>query len=200
MTKKLWSLIALCVVFALVLGVIHNLAEQRGNFHSSALLSIEDYRMIIRSTKYGMILVVMVFSSFFLSEILQNWRIHPVQYVLVGAALSVFYLLLLSLAEHIGFVSAYVMGAVACMALLFWYLHYVLANTSGVYLMMGLLSLAYGSMFILLKMQHYNLLLGSCLIFGALFAVMYCTRHIDWYELGDDDDATLSKRNMHQSD
>ena len=153
MTKKLWSVIGLCIAFAVVLLWIYGLAEQRSEYQSSILLGEEGYHMVVRSVKYGMVLVVLVFSSFFLSEILQEWRIHPVQYLLVGAALSIFYLLLLSLAEHVGFTAAYAVGAAACIGLLFWYL-------------------------------QYNLLAGSCLLFAALFAVMYYTRHIDWYALG----------------
>ena len=185
MANKLWSILGLCVVFSIVLMFIHSLAEQRDYYHSSALLSSVDYQMIIRSMKYGMVLVSMVFSAFFLSEILQEWRIHPMQYLLVGSALSVFYLLLLSFAEHIGFVAAYVLGAVACIGLLWWYLQFVLATQHGVNMMVGLLCLAYATMFVLLRMQQYNLLVGSCLLFATLFAVMYCTRHVDWYALGE---------------
>lgn len=184
MTKKLWHILALCVLFSIVLMFIHNLAEQRLYYHSSALLSDMDYRMIIRSVKYGMLLVLMVFAAFFLSEILQDWRIHPIQYVLVGAALSLFYLLLLSFAEHIGFVAAYLLGAVACVGLLWWYLRYVLADNTGVNIMVILLGLSYAILFVLLRMQQYNLVLGSCLLFAILFGVMYCTRHINWYDLG----------------
>lgn len=187
MTKKLWGILSLCVLFAIVLLIIYGLAEQRGDFHSSSLLSMDDYRMIIRSIKYGMILVLMVFAAFFLSEILQEWRIHPVQYLLVGAALSSFYLLLLSFAEHFGFVTAYIIGASACIGLLWWYLHYVLATTKGVYSMVGLLIGSYSIMFILLRMQQYNLLVGSCVLFVVLFGIMYCTRHIDWYGLSGHD-------------
>ena len=185
MANKLWSILGLCVVFSIVLMFIHSLAVQRDYYHSSALLGSLDYQMIIRSMKYGMVLVIMVFSAFFLSEILQEWRIHPMQYLLVGSALSVFYLLLLSFAEHIGFVAAYVLGAVACIGLLWWYLQFVLATQHGVNMMAGLLCLAYATMFVLLRMQQYNLLVGSCLLFATLFAVMYCTRHVDWYALGE---------------
>ena len=185
MANKLWSILGLCVVFSIVLMFIHSLAVQRDYYHSSALLGSLDYQMIIRSMKYGMVLVIMVFSAFFLSEILQEWRIHPMQYLLVGSALSVFYLLLLSFAEHIGFVAAYVLGAVACIGLLWWYLQFVLATQHGVNMMASLLCLAYATMFVLLRMQQYNLLVGSCLLFATLFAVMYCTRHVDWYALGE---------------
>lgn len=194
MSKKLWHIVILCVLFSVVLMFIHNLAEQRLYYHSSQLLSDMDYRMIIRSMKYGMLLVLMVFTAFFLTEILQEWRIHPIQYLLVGAALSMFYLLLLSFAEHIGFVAAYVLGAVACIALLWWYLRYVLANNQGVNLMVALLIVAYAAMFVLLRMQQYNLVVGSCLLFATLFGVMYYTRHINWYELSDNEENERKKR------
>lgn len=194
MSKKLWHIVILCVLFSIVLMFIHNLAEQRLYYHSSQLLSDMDYRMIIRSMKYGILLVLMVFTAFFLTEILQDWRIHPIQYLLVGAALSMFYLLLLSFAEHIGFVAAYVLGAVACIALLWWYLRYVLANNQGVNLMVALLIVAYAAMFVLLRMQQYNLVVGSCLLFATLFGVMYYTRHINWYELSDNEENERKKR------
>lgn len=184
MTKKLWNILALCVVFAIVLMFINGLVEQRILYHSSALLEGDGYRMIVRSLKYGMVLVVFVFAAFFLSELLQGWRIHPIQYLLVGSALSIFYLLLLSFAEHLGFESAYLLGAAACIGLLGWYCRYVLQNSGGGDFMAVLLSVSYGMMYILVSMQ-YNLVVGSCLLFAALFAVMYFTRHIDWYELGE---------------
>ncbi len=202
MTQKLWHILALCVVFAIVLSFINWLAEQRLYYHSSELLSEMDYRMIIRSMKYGILLVIMVFAAFFLSEVLQDWRIHPMQYLLVGAALSMFYLLLLSFAEHIGFVAAYLLGAVACIGLLWWYLHFVLANKTGVYAMVGLLCVSYTVMFVLLSMQKYNLVMGSCLLFATLFATMYCTRHLDWYALSnsDNDNKPIRKYSIKSND
>ena len=88
MSKKLWHIIMLFIVFGVVLSFIDGVAEQRLLYQSSSLLNEMDYRMIIRSIKYGILLVIMVFSAFFLSEILQEWRIHPMQYMLVGSALS----------------------------------------------------------------------------------------------------------------
>lgn len=189
MVKKLWSLVALSAVFAIVLAMIYGLAKERAYFQSSQLLSLEDYRMIMRSLKYGLLLVVLVFSVCFISEILQDWRMHPMQYLFVGAGLSIFYLLLLSLAEHIGFSLAYFLGAAACIGLLVWYLGFVLPKQSGVWAMGLLLSGAYFVMFMLLKLQQYNLLVGSCLLFAALFAVMFCTRHVDWYQIGAEHEA-----------
>ena len=78
--------------------------------------------------------------------------------------------------------------------LMWWYLQFVLANWQGVNLMVGLLCLAYGTMFVLLRMQEYNLLVGSCLLFATLFAVMYCTRHVDWYAVGENKEREVNTR------
>ncbi|MBV7433690.1 cell envelope integrity protein CreD [Cardiobacteriaceae bacterium TAE3-ERU3] len=192
-SKKLAVLCGLGVVFAIVLAMIYLLVAERVDYASAVLdlrasgpdSSINDYRMIARSIKYGMLLVAFTFTVFFLYEVLQDWRIHPMQYLLVGAALSVFYLLLLSFAEQIGFVPAYVIAAVACIGLIVWYLRFVLDKGRAVLLMGALLVVGYVVMFVLLRLPTYNLLLGSLLLFVALFAVMYLTRNIDWYALGE---------------
>lgn len=184
--RKLWALVGLCLVFLIVLGLFYQFGEQRGVFGvraANVVATVDDYRMIVRSVKYGALLVVLVFTVFFMCEVLQGWRIHPIQYLLVGSALTLFYLLLLSFAEHFGFVMAYIIGAVACITLIVWYLRFVLPESTGVIAMGILLCIAYGVMFILLRMEQYNLLLGSCLLFLTLFAVMFCTRNVDWYTL-----------------
>lgn len=183
MMRKLWTIIGLCLVFVVVLAAIYALTDERAYFADRAGLDMSDYRMIIRSIKYGLVIVVLVFSVFFISELLRGWRIHPVQYVLVAGALSIFYLLLLSLAEQVGFVSAYVIGATACVALIVWYLRFVLPNKQGIMAMALLLCGVYIAMFVLLRLPNYSLLLGSWLLFFSLFALMYCTRYVDWYAL-----------------
>lgn len=192
-SKKLTVLCGLSVVFAIVLVLIYVLVAERMDYASAALEvqswstdhEVNDYRMIARSIKYGMLLVAFTFAVFFLYEVLQDLRIHPMQYLLVGAALSVFFLLLLSFAEQIGFVPAYVIAAVACIGLIVWYLQFVLGQGRAVLLMGALLVVAYAVMFVLLCLPTYNLLLGSVLLFVVLFAVMFLTRHIDWYALGE---------------
>ena len=192
-SKKLTVLCGLGVVFAIVLALIYVLVAERMDYASAALEvqawrvdgEVNDYRMIARSIKYGMLLVAFTFTVFFLYEVLQDWRIHPMQYLLVGGALSVFYLMLLTFAEQIGFVPAYLMAAIACIGLIVWYMRFVLDKGRSVQLMGVLLVAGYVVMFILLRLPTYNLLLGSLLLFIALFAVMYLTRNIDWYALGE---------------
>jgi inner membrane protein creD len=106
-----------------------------------------------------------------------------VQYTLVGAAVIIFYLLLLSLGEQIGFTAAYVLAALACNGLIAGYLSAVLGSVSRALTLGGILALAYAVLYLLLQSQEYTLLAGSLLLFAALAATMYGTRNFDWYNL-----------------
>ncbi|PIE82636.1 MAG: hypothetical protein CSA10_00235 [Cardiobacteriales bacterium] len=199
MSKKIPILLGICFIFAVVLAFIYSLVAERMDYASAALNVyrasedgvVNDYRMIARSVKYGMLLVIFTFAVFFFYEILHKWRIHPMQYLLVGGALSVFYLLLLSFAEQIGFMPAYLIAAVACISLIVWYLQFVVVKRSAVLFIGALLMLGYIVMFVLLRLPVYSLLLGSILVFVALAAVMYLTRHVDWYSLIDENDSKM---------
>ena len=109
---------------------------------------------------------------------------HPIQYGLVGTALAAFYLLLLSLSEHIGFATAYLISATACVALIAFYIGCVLRSASrGLAFGVGL-ALLYGLLYGLLSADDYALLLGSILFFALLTVVMVLTRRVDWFSLG----------------
>jgi inner membrane protein len=110
-------------------------------------------------------------------------RVHPVQYVLVGLALCLFYLLLLSLAEQLGFARAYAIAAADVVVLVAGYLRAVLASGLRALLAGVALSGLYGFLFVLLQLQDYALLAGSGGLFVALAAVMWLTRRVDWYAL-----------------
>lgn len=184
-SKKLGSLIFLNSIFMVVLAVIYWLIKDRMNYAAAASLDTNDYRLIARSVKYGMLIVLLTFGIFFMYELLKNLRIHPMQYILVGAALAIFYLLLLSFAEQVGFITAYIIAAFACISLIAWYLQFILAKWLDVLFVSALLTVTYAIMYVLLSMSHYNLVVGSILLFITLFAVMYLTRNIDWYALGE---------------
>ncbi len=188
--EKLFSVISLNIVFAIVLAIIYWLIKDRMDYASAVQFAnsgveISMYRMIARSVKYGMLLVSMTFGIFFLFEMIKGLRIHPMQYILVGAALSIFYLLLLSFAEIIGFNFAYLLASIACIALIIWYLQFVLSRRSDVAFVGSLLIITYGVMYVLLSMSQFSLVVGSVILFLALFAVMFFTRNIDWYSLGE---------------
>jgi len=109
--------------------------------------------------------------------------VHPIQYLLVGAALAVFFLLLVSLSEHVTFAIAYLAAASACTALLTFYGSFVLRGTrAGAAFGAGIAAL-FGALYALLQLEQNALLLGALLIFGVLAAFMVATRRIDWYAL-----------------
>jgi inner membrane protein len=145
---------------------------------------LDIYQQTERASKYGLMFVLLTFVGFFLLEILRQWRIHPMQYLMVGAALTVFFLLLLSLSEMLGFAMAYGLATASCVGLLTVYLSAVLGSfraTVG----MGVLWLAlYGLLYGILMSEDNALLMGSLLLFAALSVTMLITRKLDWYKAG----------------
>lgn len=137
-----------------------------------------------RAVKYGMLIIVGTFTTFFLFEIVRGLRIHIFQYGLVGLSLCVFYLLLVSLSEHIGFAAAYLTASVAVIGQILFYCHKVLGGPRGTVILGGLLVVTYGALYQLMLLEDQALLVGSVALFGALSAIMLVTRRIDWYALG----------------
>lgn len=145
---------------------------------------VDQYLKSDRAIKYALLFVALTFAGFFLFEVLKKLAVHPVQYALVGVALAVFYLLLLSLSEHIGFTRAYLFSALACVALIGFYVCHVLrSRRHGLGFALGLAAL-YGLLFGLLSAEDYALLMGSLLLFGLLGVFMVLTRRLDWYGVG----------------
>lgn len=146
------------------------------------LLSILDaYRYVQRSTKYGVLFFVLVFTTFFLFEMTARQKIHPFQYLMVGAALCLFYLALLSISEFIGFSWAYLIAGLAATSLITWYCHYFLGGGVRTLMIGAGLAGVYTFLYITLRQQDYALLMGSIALFVVLAIVMYVTRRIDWY-------------------
>lgn len=145
------------------------------------------YTLTDRTIKYALLLLVISFGTFFLFEMIKNLRIHPVQYGLVAAALLVFYVLLLSLAEHVVFWQAYLVASVACVGLIGWYACYMLGGVLRGGAFAVILGGLYAGFYVVLSVSDFNLLLGAVFCFVLLGAVMFITRHIDWYTLGKGD-------------
>jgi inner membrane protein len=156
----------------------------RSGFGAKLVTPVDVYTESGRATKYGILFVLLTFLAFFLAEVLQPANVHPVQYILVGAALCLFYLLLLSLAEQIGFTPAYVIAASATTVLVSAYSRFALgARRSAVRVALGLTGL-YGFLFVLLRLEDYALVVGSLVLFAILASVMFLTRKVDWYNVG----------------
>ena len=140
------------------------------------------YTQVDRATKYGVLFVLLTFIAFFMFELLRKLRIHPIQYGLVGLALSIFFLLLLALSEHIPFAAAYVVAAVACVGLIGHYLGHVLGGPVRGVGFAAMLGTLYAALYGLLVSEDNAMVLGAGLLFVVLAAVMVLTRRIDWYQ------------------
>lgn len=137
-----------------------------------------------RATKYGALFVMLTFASFFMFELVKRLRIHPIQYLLVGLSLALFFLLLLSLSEHIAFEYAYLAASGACIGLLGFYLSFVLHSVKRGAAFAALLAVLYAALYGLLLSEDNALMLGSLLLFAILAGIMTLTRRIDWYSVG----------------
>jgi inner membrane protein len=147
----------------------------------SFIQPVDLYQTVERSVKYGFLFILLTFAAFFLFEVLGRLAIHPVQYGLVGVALTVFFLLLISLSEHVGFASAYAIATLGCVGLIGYYVGHVLRSwRRGAVFAAGLASL-YGLLYVILRLEDHALLLGSLLVFACLAAAMIATRRVDWY-------------------
>ena len=145
--------------------------------------SVGDISLADRATKYGILFVLLTFVGFFMFELIKQLPIHPIQYGLVGLALAIFFLLLVSLSEHIRFGLAYLVAAVACIGLLGVYLSAVLHSVARGVGFAGMLATLYAALYGLLVSEDNALVLGSGLLFVVLATIMIVTRKVDWYAL-----------------
>ena len=150
-------------------------------FGTYLLLPVDQYRKTERSAKYAIMFIALTFMIFFFVEILNKKRIHPVQYLLVGLSISIFYVLLLSLSEQIGFNPAYLISAAATVAMITSYAAGIFKNTRLSLILGFCLVLLYAFLFTLIQLQDYALLLGSIGLFMAMGIIMYTSRNVDWY-------------------
>ena len=144
---------------------------------------VNPYVQSDRATKYGLLFIVLTFVGVGLVEVLRRLRVHPIQYLLVGAALSLFFLLLVSLSEHMLFMYAYVVASLACTVLLTFYGSFVLGGwMAGCGFGAGIAGM-FATLYALLQMEQRALMLGSVVLFVVLTVVMVSTRKLDWYAL-----------------
>lgn len=150
----------------------------------------DGYAMTERSVKYAILFVSLTFAVFFFLELAQKRQVHPLQYLLVGFALTIFYTLLLSVSEYLGFNPAYLIAATATVALIGMYVWSIFHNGKTAIGFVLALSGLYSYIFILIQLEDYALLFGSIGLFVILAVIMYFSRKIDWYEVGKHKTAT----------
>ena len=142
------------------------------------------YQSVERALKYAPMFIGLVFLSYFVFETLSRRRMHAAQYVLVGLAQTIFYLLLLSIAEQIGFDAGFAIAATATVALISAYAGWVFESAKQGVIALVAFSTLYGLIYVLLRLEDFALLVGAGASFAAIAAVMYFTRRIDWYGVG----------------
>ncbi len=146
------------------------------------LVTVADhYQKSSRSAKYAILVILFVFLSFFLNEIITKQKVHPFQYILVGFSILIFYLLLLSIAEQLGFNLAYLISAIAVIIMVLLYSRTFLQKWGNSIVLTLILTFSFGFIFILLQLETFALLVGSIGLFVVLALTMFFTRKINWY-------------------
>jgi inner membrane protein len=146
----------------------------------SLIQPVDVYSQVNRAAKYGFLFIGFTFTAFLLFDLIGGVRVSGVEYLLVGAALVLFFVLLLAFAEVIGFTPAYLLAAGAIVSLETAYSAAVLGSWRRAGFIFGLLSALYVVLYILLSLEAFSLLIGALLLFAALAAVMYLTRNLNW--------------------
>lgn len=155
-------------------------------FGVSLMLDVDHYLKSMRSAKYAILFIAMTFLTFFFIEVINKKRIHPIQYILIGLVLVLFYVLLLSFSEQIGFGPAYVVSSLAVVILITIYTRSALQSFMNSVIMFTVLTVLYAFIYIIIQLAEYSLLFGSIGLFVFLASVMLASRKVDWYNLGTD--------------
>ncbi len=156
---------------------------QESSFGIDLLLPVDNYQKSYRSIRYAILFIGFTFLVFFFIEVLNKIYIHPIQYILVGVSLIVFYTLLLSISEHIKYNLAFIISALLTLLLIAGYVKAILKSNKLTLLISGILTILYTFIFVIIQLQDYALLIGSIGIFIILGLIMYFSRKIDWYNL-----------------
>ncbi len=151
------------------------------SFGVKLILPVDQYQKTMRSAKYAIMFIALTFMIFFFVEVLNKKRIHPIQYLLVGLSVSIFYLLLLSLGEQIGFSLAYLVSSLAVLALITAYSASVFRNLRLTLILSICLVILYGFLYSLIQLQDYALLMGGVGLFMVMAIIMFASRKVDWY-------------------
>lgn len=153
-------------------------------FGVNLMNTVDSYMKVTRAAKYGILFLILPFLTLFLFEVYSGRKIHPLQYIFVGFAECIFYLLLLSLSEHISFWPAYLAASAASTGLITVYTCAIARGWKRGIAILPVLSAAYVFLALVLQSEDYALLVGSLGIFLILAAVMMLTRKLDWYRVG----------------
>lgn len=167
--------------------VIEDVRGARGSAKAATIRLVEPvdlYSRVDRSVKYGFLFIGFTFLAFLMFDVVAGASVASAEYLLTGAGLVLFFVLLLAFAEMIGFTAAYILASAAIIGLLTSYSAAVLGSWRRGQVIGGLLVGLYALLYVLLSLEAWSLVIGSVLLFLALAAVMYATRNIDWSGVG----------------
>ncbi len=181
-----WNILSLARIYPQrwLPGEIQAATILGSGFGVNLMNTVDSYMKVTRAAKYGVLFLILPFLTLFLFEVYSGRKIHPLQYLFVGFAECVFYLLLLSLSEHLGFWPAYLAAAGASAALITVYTCAISGGAKKGIAILPVLAAAYAFLALVLQSEDYALLVGSLGLFLILAAVMMLTRKLDWYTVG----------------
>jgi inner membrane protein involved in colicin E2 resistance len=197
---KFFVIMLLAFVMSISGFFVEGLTRERANNHGVLAASSENpteqpktvlgihladsYRSTRRSLHYITLFLGLVFLTYFLFEVSTGKRVHPAQYALVGVAQIIFYLLLLSFAEHLGFDLSFLIAGASTVALLSVNTDWVFRSRTLALRALAIFTVLYAFIYVLLRVEAYALLVGAIASFAAVAAAMYITRNVDWYRGG----------------
>ncbi|WP_256013404.1 cell envelope integrity protein CreD [Desertivirga xinjiangensis] len=153
---------------------------KEGSFGVKFILPVDQYQKTMRSAKYSILIILLTFISLFFTELLHKKKVHLLQYVLIGAAMIIYYALLLSFSERVGFSLAYLIASVATVLLIGSFITALLRSKKPAIIFSGILSIFYGFIFVIIQLQDLALLFGSVGLFITVAVMMYLSAKIDW--------------------
>ena len=154
---------------------------------------VDQYQQTTRTVKYAFLFIGLTFICYFLIEILSKKLIHPIQYLLIGSGMLLFYLVLLSLSEHLAFSIAYLIASISMIVLISFYTKAAVGEFKLVSIVATFLLILYGFLYINLQLQDFALLFGSIGLFVILAAAMFFTRNINWFTILEQSNREMKK-------
>ncbi|QNK63651.1 cell envelope integrity protein CreD [Pedobacter sp. PAMC26386] len=155
-------------------------AAKDATFGVQFILPVDQYQKTMRSGKYSILIIMLTFISLFFTELLNKKKVHLLQYVLIGAAMIIYYTLLLSFSERVGFDIAYLIASIATVALVGTFIATLLKNKKAAMIFVGILTIFYAFIYVIIQLQDLALLFGSVGLFVIVAALMYLSAKIDW--------------------
>jgi inner membrane protein len=174
-----------------ILGLNRNIPKQWTNEEGAdlsyqvgvnLLIPVDNYAKTERAIKYALLLIVLSFLAFFAIELLSKRKVHPLQYLLIGLALVIFFTLLLSFSEYLAFNTAYIIAMLMTVGLVSWYAGQLFKDRKFITLVGGTLLTLYGFIFTMLQLEDFALLVGSVGLFVIIGLMMYLSKQIEWYK------------------